>query len=1373
MSRTASAPRPSPLEGGRRSALDLLRDVRCPVCGRRAPAAGCPEHGALDSGSAAAGLDETERATEAEIPVFPGYQVFGLLGRGGFGTVFEAARKGESSRVAIKLARADRPDAAARLERERVALLEVGPPHVPAVRAAGELRPGSPYIVMDRVSAEPLSARLIEARSMPLPEVAAAATAILRALEAIHARGYVHRDLKPENIFIDPTPQATIIDFGLAAPFGERARSVVETLDGVLLGTAEYMSPEQCDERADIDARSDIYAAGVVIYEMIIGRPPFWGPPALVRQSHRTRRPQRPSALAYVPSALDDVLLRCLAKEPSDRFASAAELREAVERAFGDPLSPLVFDQTSAPPSAPLSVSMESAPPSSASMRERRHVSLVAFESDEEVMNIERRLLLLGGQLAHVARGRYVAVFGQELGDSPARLALRAALELVKLKVCERALVDRAPVSIRTRVNGSRVFLSPLFGRAEGFPTAADPTGVLLSPAAARALGDVEGTIVPRTGWIRVGRSRNESDIETAVGSALAAQMFGREDVLKELLGSAEQAARTQTPTLIAVLGEGGSGKSLLGAALAKKLRSGSARADVVELRARGVSEGGSGQLIRALLRAALDMLDEPDAPPADGGRALLIDAIGAARGEELWPAASLGLGWMRPASPALRPLETAPGALNAALIAATGEALRTRALRAPLFVILDDAHLADAEALLALEHAALGEISAAFWVCALGRPAFKQARASWGERAGARAQLRLPPLDRASLVALCRHLLRPAESIPDRAVDLLIDRAGGSPLLLVELIRGLKRAGMVRRPPGGGAFYLAADELDALPDIPLIEWVAERELDALSPAQKAHARLLSLLGSEVLLADVEGVLRRLDAQRAGDDFPLDAGVAAKQLVAAGLVIELERGRLRFRHALIAEALARSVPETSKRRIHLAALEHYRAEVADQSDHRLGGIARHAAAAGLSAMAEGAYLALADRARARQIYVDAEQLYSRAIEVSAAPSAAAYRARGLMRYRLARYHDALADFSSARSLLSVDGDTAARIELLLDEATALDWMDDYSASAERVRQAGELAGGVIISRALEARLLLGLGRSLQRESRVEDASWLLEEAAQIASEVGDEGYETVVVALLLLGFTLQGLGRVADAARALDRSIALCATHRDRLHLGPAMNSRALLRACLGDKAGAVADLERVRSIGRELGQGMLEIVAHYNLAETLYLMNDLDAAEPHVRAAIEIDRRSGRPVRPVLALLEARLRLYRGENDAARELVLRIREREAEAVASGAAAQLAPSEDVLCAMVELVTQGASDAEWEALFDRSALSSVGQEKIEVLEMGALAALRLGRTEAAGARIERALAAAAHIPNAMGERLRRLEMELPAVRGRSQ
>src|SRR5215203_2521331 len=119
MSETAYAPGPMPSPGDRPSALER-RDVRCPLCGRRAPAAGCPEHRSLDNVLTAA--DDPEPAPAIDLPAFPGYRVLGILGRGGFGTVFEAAREGDGGKVAIKLARQDRGDAAARLHRERIAL---------------------------------------------------------------------------------------------------------------------------------------------------------------------------------------------------------------------------------------------------------------------------------------------------------------------------------------------------------------------------------------------------------------------------------------------------------------------------------------------------------------------------------------------------------------------------------------------------------------------------------------------------------------------------------------------------------------------------------------------------------------------------------------------------------------------------------------------------------------------------------------------------------------------------------------------------------------------------------------------------------------------------------------------------------------------------------------------------------------------------------------------------------------------------------------------------------------------------------------------------------------------------------------------------
>ncbi len=148
----------------------------------------------------------------------------------------------------------------------------------------------------------------------------------------------------------------------------------------------------------------------------------------------------------------------------------------------------------------------------------------------------------------------------------------------------------------------------------------------------------------------------------------------------------------------------------------------------------------------------------------------------------------------------------------------------------------------------------------------------------------------------------------------------------------------------------------------------------------------------------------------------------------------------------------------------------------------------------------------------------------------------------AHRGRERMRQRLGRYDDALDDFAAARELARAAGDATAEVEILLDEATALDWMNDYARSEERVIAAETLARERgLASPTIEASLLLGLGRSRHRYSREDEAAPLIELAAELAFHLGDEAYETRVVALLMLGFINQGTGRLEAAARVLDR----------------------------------------------------------------------------------------------------------------------------------------------------------------------------------------------------------------------------------------
>ncbi len=1298
----------------------------------------CPTHGVVS-------VPPADEGAAAELPRFPGYRTLRIIGRGGFGTVVAVEPDGGGPLRAVKLAHAWPDDAGRRLVHEITVLSAVGPPHVPALHGSGRLPGGSPYVIMEYVDAPTLADLLIEG---PLPpgDAIALAVAVLRALHAVHARGFAHLDLKPENVFA-VAGAARIVDFGLVAGLVAGQRATPDTRVEVAAGTAEYMAPEQCDHREAVDARADLYAMGVILHELVAGAPPFWGPPAMVRESHLSRRPPRLSALvADVPRGLEDIVLRCLAKDPRDRFESAAALGVALAEEAARATAPRVASLAAARRHRRARRrATEPARPAASARDERRTVGLLFFESHADVLAVQQRLATLGGQLAHASGGRCVAIYA--LGDNPARSARRAAHELLRAGLCERVRLDVAAVSVQLRADGSKRYLSPIFGRPERFPGATDPPGVSQTPAAVEVLADAEPYAVE-----------------------------GRDELVAALVESARRAVQERSPTVVRVIAAAGHGKSQLLRVLAARLAEIDPPAEEMAIRAPDPALGGADGTVRELLQRTLDL---PAAAPASGGEALLRGALGRYGVADAAPAVAVALGWVAMDGPpstldgalasGLRTLEAAPGALRSALTTATAAALRGRAAARPVLVLVDDAHQADDPALAALENAALAEEAAPLWICAFGRPLFDEEHPSWGESASRREAHTLGPLDAPSAARLCRRLLLPAEDVPDSAVERLVERTQGIPLLLVELTRGLRREGLLRPRPEGDSYYLATDELDRLPDLPLVEWQAQGEIDALPEAQRAHARLAALLGDEVSLADTEGVLRRLDRLEdddAADAPPLDARIGIRQLVSAGLLVEDRNGRVAFRHGLVREAIAKGVPEARRARIHRAAVDHYlgATPTADR-DRQLAQLAFHAAEAGIAAVAHDAYLDLAERMGARHAYLPAERGYSRALEQPGEGDVgwrlAAYRGRGLMRYRLGRYHDALADFAAARALARSAGDVAAEIEILLDEATALDWMNDFAGSDERVQEAQALLSQVR-SPVLEARMLLGVGRSTHRASREEEAAALIEDASTRAAALGDEGYETRVVALVLLGFIYSGLGRLDDAGRVLDGAIALSEAHGDDLHLAGAIYNRAVLWLLRGDLGQMVADFERGLALARKLGQVSLELVGEANLTEFLYLLDQTDAAEPHLSRALALERRhAAAGVRRALTLMKARFQLYRGAEAEAKELLAALRAEQERAAEPGPTdGRMVPSEEVLADMIDLATRDASAAEWDALEERSLRCSVGQEQIEVLEARALAALRRGRAGEAVLRMENAVALAARIPNAMGARLRR-------------
>ncbi len=277
------------------------------------------------------------------------YELLAQLGAGGMGEVYRARDTRLDREVAIKVLSdrfAQDPDVLVRFQREGKAAAALSHPNIRAIYDIGSDQ-GSTFAVMELLEGETLAARIKRA-ALDWSEAVRIGLAIANGLAAAHAKGIIHRDIKPANIFVDASGSVKILDFGLARLKGKEATpgdqsetASLETQPGVVLGTVAYMSPEQVRGRP-ADARSDVFAFGCVLYEMMTGRRPFGGesnadimaailhetPPAL-SESGRQR-----------PAELDRIILRCLQKNPEQRFSSGRELGLALSDVPQKPETP-------------------------------------------------------------------------------------------------------------------------------------------------------------------------------------------------------------------------------------------------------------------------------------------------------------------------------------------------------------------------------------------------------------------------------------------------------------------------------------------------------------------------------------------------------------------------------------------------------------------------------------------------------------------------------------------------------------------------------------------------------------------------------------------------------------------------------------------------------------------------------------------------------------------------------------------------------------------------------------------------------------------------------------------------------------------------
>lgn len=303
-----------------------------------------------------------------EIRLSGRYRLDERLAAGGMGSVYAGQDELLSRKVAVKLLKeelAGDPRFVERFRREARSVAGLSHPNIAAVFDYGE-EDGRQFIVMELVEGRDL-ARVIHADGALGPERSVRIGGqVLAALEHAHAAGIVHRDVKPANVIIGPGDRVKVTDFGIARATGQATL----TATGSVLGSAHYIAPEQADGRPTSPA-TDIYSAGIVLYEMLVGKPPFTGESALqIAMRHVTDTVPPPSAAnADVPPGLDAIVARATAKNPDDRFASAAQMGTALEAALDPtqrmdaPAATSVLSGAGAGATAPLTEASTPPPP--------------------------------------------------------------------------------------------------------------------------------------------------------------------------------------------------------------------------------------------------------------------------------------------------------------------------------------------------------------------------------------------------------------------------------------------------------------------------------------------------------------------------------------------------------------------------------------------------------------------------------------------------------------------------------------------------------------------------------------------------------------------------------------------------------------------------------------------------------------------------------------------------------------------------------------------------------------------------------------------------------------------------------------------------
>ncbi len=813
------------------------------------------------------------------------FELGSVLGAGGMGVVYRGKTQ-DGRTAAVKVLHATLGfQALRRFERE--ANIRIDHPNVVQVLDAGIDSDGTPYIAFELLEGESFRDRLSR-RPLTSDEAIHFGVQICRGLSAAHRLGITHRDLKPENLLCLPDGLIKILDFGIAQ-ISEIDATLTKT--GTVLGTAAYLSPEQAKGQGEVDARTDVWALGVVLYEALTGRSPFLrdGPLPTIMAVLTDEPASLTRVNSRVPASLAEVIHRALSKPKQERWASTEAMALALEACE--------LDGRGGP----------TVPPASIVADERRVVAVILAEEVVDIAMIEGAVFEHGGALLPLVGGRALALFGGVTWHGDEIQQAAAAAVLARAGAKRMALASGYAHGSGFGISGEALTAAEEACRAE-------LAGVAVHERVARELSAHFESKPPRDGLIEIVRARPEWSA-TSQGEY---PLVGRDTEMAQLRGALETVLHEGRSVVALVTGPVGVGKSRLRREFLRMLSAVDpsgvafiARADTRRSET-ALSLMSAAIASRLGLHSPTTLSGDPNAATVEG-LSPIFDAVhdafendSAAHRCSEFLAELVGIA--APISQALVAARAEPALMAEQLRFAIVDYISALVERGPVALVLDDLQWADRVSLELIEDLAERLADAPLLVFAAARPELTE---SHPELFAGREVVRVDPrpLRTTDVARLAESIV--GSRLDDHLVDAVHERTAGNALFVEQIALELRDRNTDEPAPS------------RLPSPLTVKAAIQSRLDQLPSAEKDLCKRAAVLGRPFTATEIESL-------GAGNVEPLLASLRRRGLLAVRRrTATADEPRHRFRSTLVAEVVYDMLGEDIRVELHGRAAAHF------------------------------------------------------------------------------------------------------------------------------------------------------------------------------------------------------------------------------------------------------------------------------------------------------------------------------------------------------------------------------------------------------------------------------------------------------------